>query len=615
MPYSHRSAQLWIEPLESRLTPTVSVRFDYSFDTSGLFSNPAARAAMDRVGAAVTAEMNDTLGAITPSGNNTWTAQVYDSAINGTRSITNPTVGANEVVVYLTGGALGQPLGVASGGAYSARGNQAWLDSIRTRGVGGVDAGTDFAPWGGLIAFNTATNWDFGAGAPAANQYDFDSVALHEMMHVFGFGLENPSFERYVSNGYYVGPNAASVYGGAIPMQAGSHSDHFAAGITYAGQQAVMNPAIQPGAMKRMTALEYASLRDVGWGSNGTGTTPVPPVTPAPTGASFITPGTVGLGRFAVSSDAGPSGGSVSVYTGSGQVVSHSPGLSAGGGTRVATGDVDGDGVADTVYGAAPGDLPRVTVVSGATGATIASFLAFEEAFRGGVNVAVGHITNGTRADIVVGADAGGGPRVRVFAGGNPNAVVADFWGIADESFRGGARVAVGDLNADGRDDLVVAAGLGGGPRVAVYDGKTVAAGSPNRILWDFYAFAPTFGGGTYVAVGDLNGDGYGDLIVGAGEGGGPHVKALSGKSLVRGVTTDEVASFFAGDPNTRGGVRVAAADTDGDGRADVITGPAANTDGTVRVYAGSAFRTSIAPLPSMQISRPEWAISGAFVG
>jgi hypothetical protein len=375
-----------------------------------------------------------------------------------------------------------------------------------------------------------------------------------------------------------------------------------------------MNPAIQPGVMKRMTALEYASLRDVGWGSDAVGV-PVPPAAPTPTTASFVTPGPVGPGRFAVSTDAGPSGGAVSVYTGNGQLVSQTPGLSAGGGTRVATGDVDVDGVADTVYGAAPGDLPRVTVVSGSTGGTIASFLAYEEAFRGGVNVAVGHITHGSRADIVVGADAGGGPRVRVFAGGNPNAVVADFWGIADANFRGGVRLAVGDVNADGRDDLVAAAGVSGGPRVAVYDGRSVAAGSPQRVVWDFYAFTPAFVGGTYVAVGDLNGDGYGDVIAGAGEGGGPHVRAFSGRSLTRGVATDEVASFFAGDPNTRGGVRVAAADTDGDGRSELVTAPGPNTDGTVRVYAGSAFRPGIAPLPSLQINRPEWAVSGAFVG
>lgn len=611
MRQSHCSAQLWLEPLENRLTPTVNVRFDYSFDTSGLFNNPEARAAMERVGSAITARMTDSLAAITPSGTNTWTAQVYDSATGATRSIPGLSVSADEIVVYITGGALGQPLGIASGGAYSARGTQGWLDAIRTRGQGGVDAGVDFSPWGGLIAFNSATNWDFSAGAPAANQYDFDSVALHEMMHVFGFGLNNPSFTRYVSNGSFVGPNAVSVYGGSIPMQAGDDDpDHFAATVRYAGQQAVMNPAIQVGTMKRMTELEYASLRDVGWGVSHT--SPIaPPTTPVPTTASPVTPTATTSGRFAVSSGSG----GVSVYDGNGTLLSQTPGLSAGGGTRVATGDVDGDGVADTVYGAAPGDLPRVTVVSGRTGSTISSFLAFEEAFRGGVNVAVGRITDGAGMDIIVGADAGGGPRVKVFSGGNPNAVAADFWGIADENFHGGVRLAVGDINADGRDDLVVAAGQGGGPRVAVYDGRTVAAGNPQRVVWDFYAFAPTFGGGTYVAMADVNGDGYDDLIVGAGEGGGPHVRALSGRSLSRGVYTDEVASFFAGDPNSRRGVRVAASDLNGDGVPEIITGAAPGTDGTVRVYAGTAFRTNLAPTPYLQINHPDWVTSGTFVG
>ena len=43
-----------------------------------------------------------------------------------------------------------------------------------------------------------------------------------------------------------------------------------------------------------------------------------------------------------------------------------------------------------------------------------------------------------------------------------------------DANFRGGARAAVGDVNGDGTPDLLVAAGFGGGPRVAIYNGKTV---------------------------------------------------------------------------------------------------------------------------------------------
>jgi hypothetical protein len=618
MQHPHRTARLWFETLESRLTPSVSVRFDYSLDSSGLFNDPAARAAVERAGAAVTARMTDSLAAVSPSGSNTWTAQVYDSAVGTTRNLPGLSVGADEVVVYVTGGALGAPLAIASGGAYSARGSQSWLDTIRTRGQGGVDSGSDFAPWGGLVAFNTTTNWDFTAGTPAANQYDFDSVALHELMHVFGFGLNNPSFTRYTNGGYFTGPSTASVYGGSVPMQLGEGSDHFTAGTRYAGQEAVMNPAIAPGTAKRMTELEYATLRDVGWGTGGTTVPPtvtVPPVVAVPTTPSPVTGLPTAAGdRFAVSADQSASG-SVSVYNGSGALVSQSPGLSQAGGTQVATGDVDGDGVADTVYGAAANDLPLVTVVSGRTGATIATFLAYEEAFRGGVNVAVGHVTGGTRADIIVGANTGGGPRVRVFAGGNPSAVVADFWGIEDNRFRGGVRVAVGDFDADGRDDLAVSAALGGGPRVAMYTGQSLAANRPQKFAGDFFAFAPTFAGGTYLTAADLNGDGYDDLIVGAGDGGGPHVRAFSGQALVRGRTTEYVADFFSGDTNYRKGVRVAATDLNGDGNKELITAPAPGTDGTVRVYSGTAFRGSLSATPYLQVSRPEWVASGAFVG
>ena len=58
--------------------------------------------------------------------------------------------------------------------------------------------------------------------------------------------------------------------------------------------------------------------------------------------------------------------------------------------------------------------------------------------------------------------------------------------------------------------------------------------------LVGFYGFDPAFGGGANVAVGDINDDGRVDLILGAGPGGGPHVRILSG------VDFSELASFFA---------------------------------------------------------------------
>jgi hypothetical protein len=265
------------------------------------------------------------------------------------------------------------------------------------------------------------------------------------------------------------------------------------------------------------------------------------------------------------------------------------------GGVRVARDDVTGDGIADTIVGTGPGRVAEFRVFDGATGAQIRAITPFAD-FTGGVFVAAGDLTGDGVADVVVTPDEGGGPRVVVFRGGD-YAITASFFGIDDPNFRGGARAAVGDLNHDGRPDLVVAAGFGGGPRVAAFDGKTVS-GTPTKLFGDFLAFDPTLRNGVYAAIGDLDGDGYGDLFVGAGPGGGPRVLALSGVDLLagQGAQGHPLANFFAGDANNRGGVRVAVTDLDRDGRADLVTGPGQGGGSHVSAYAGKDFGGGGAP-------------------
>src|SRR5207248_902900 len=153
-------------------------------------------------------------------------------------------------------------------------------------------------------------------------------------------------------------------------------------------------------------------------------------------------------------------------------------------------------------------------------------------------------------------------------------------------AFRGGARVAVGDLNGDGAGDLIVAAGFQGGPRVAGFDGRSLG-GTPARLFADFFVFEPELRNGAFVAAGDLNGDGFADVIAGGGPGGAPRVFALSGQALTQSRSQVQLANFFAGNTDERGGVRLAAANLDGDDRADIIAGSGEGGGTTVVGYFG----------------------------
>ena len=169
--------------------------------------------------------------------------------------------------------------------------------------------------------------------------------------------------------------------------------------------------------------------------------------------------------------------------------------------------------------GAGAGGAPQVNVYSSLDNSLITSFLAFESGFSGGVSTAVADVNNDGYSDLICGAGAGGGPRVIVFNGAtNFTTVLQDFFAF-DPSFRGGVDVAGADFNVDGFADIVVSAGPGGGPEVRVFDANTL------NVLTQFYAYAPSFSGGVTVATGETDGSGFPSLITGAGPGGGSHVE------------------------------------------------------------------------------------------
>src|SRR5262249_47433239 len=132
-------------------------------------------------------------------------------------------------------------------------------------------------------------------------------------------------------------------------------------------------------------------------------------------------------------------------------------------------------------------------------------------------------------------------------------------------------------------------------PDVHAYRGKDITQGqfdpSGKSLLAQWFPYALQFNVGANVAVGDVNGDGYADVVAGA-TAGNADVRVYSGQDIAHGTFdptgTSLLAQFFAYGLNFNVGAFVAVGDTTGSGFGDVITGASAgNPD--VHVYSGQA--------------------------
>ena len=247
--------------------------------------------------------------------------------------------------------------------------------------------------------------------------------------------------------------------------------------------------------------------------------------------------------------------------------------------------DYDGDGKEDFVVGSGPGQETEVKIFN-LGGGLLGSFTPYG-GFQGGVRVAVGDVNNDGVADIITGAGAGAGAaggHVKVFDGESLQPL-GEFWAY-DTSFLGGVYVAAGDLNGDGFAEIITGAGPGGGPHVKVFNGETLQEHA------SFPAYGTEFNGGVRVAVGDVNGDGSPEILTGAGPGAGPHVKVFSGNASLQQPPL-LLHSFFAFDPRFQGGVYVAS------GSVVVTPGGSSGAIATIRIFEEDGSVQWLMPFPS----------------
>jgi hypothetical protein len=442
-----------------------------------------------------------------------------------------------------------------------------------------------FAPWGGSITFDTTKNWYFGlSGVVPSNQLDFYSVATHELGHVLGIGTAN-QWKNLVSGGTFHGGNAMAVYGAPVPVSA--DGAHWANGLTIGGVRASLDPVLNYGTRVSWSALDAAALRDIGW-APGTAA-PTSPV-PAPTPPAFTR---VPVANLQPVGFAGGTDGTLTEYvlvngvlTPNGQTFT--PFIGYHGVLRIAGGDFNGDGFEDYVVANGPGPQSVIEIINGRDGSLLLNQTPIFPGFRGGLFVAAGDIDGDGKAELAVSADGGAGPHVDTFrVVGGSLVLQSSFFAFDNPTFSGGARVALGDINHDGFADLVVTTGGQAEGRVAIYSGAALRYGTATRLTGDFIPYVG-FYGALNAAVGDMDGDGLAELALSPDQGTVAHIKIWSGASLVSGANPNNlppIASFYAYPSTDPSGARLAMHDLDGDGRDELVVASGNPRNSAARVF------------------------------
>ncbi|MBM4249933.1 MAG: hypothetical protein FJ149_10990 [Euryarchaeota archaeon] len=318
-----------------------------------------------------------------------------------------------------------------------------------------------------------------------------------------------------------------------------------------------------------------------------------------------------GFGDFAVSSPGyapgAPGQGCVLVYLGGASVDTvpdHVLKGAFGGGevgvTLSGAGDVDGDGFDDVVFGYTYVSSGYTMIYYG--GDPMGGDYDLIPAGYGPYASGAGDVNGDGLGDIIVGAPASGVGRAYLFFGGASSYSTPDvtLTGPASGDLFGAAVSSAGDVNADGYDDVIVGAyydDAGGSDAGAAY---VFFGGSSMDTEWDLAlrgTGAYDWFGRSVSGAGDVNGDGYDDVVVGSEYDDTAGSYAGSASVFLGGRPPDSkpdvvLKGLNAGD--MLGRPVSGAGDVDGDGIDDVIVGARygdgdiPNT-GSANVYRGGS--------------------------
>lgn len=242
------------------------------------------------------------------------------------------------------------------------------------------------------------------------------------------------------------------------------------------------------------------------------------------------------------------------------------------GGVNVATGDLDGDGVDEIITAPRGNGAPQVRVFN-KNGTLQKSFYAYSSNLRCGTDVAAADLDGNGTDEIITTPGYGCGPQVKVFNRNGTAVLTTGFFAYAS-GLRVGVRVAAGDVNRDGKAEIVTVPERGEAAQVRIFDYAGKAKGTTG-----FYPYGTLPTGGD-VTVADLNGDGKDEIITVPGEGYPAQVRIFNstGKATLN-------AGFYAYPRSIKTGFLISAGDLNSDGKAEIVTVPKTANAAQVRTF------------------------------
>ena len=201
-------------------------------------------------------------------------------------------------------------------------------------------------------------------------------------------------------------------------------------------------------------------------------------------------------------------------------------------------------------------------------------FFVFDERYKGGAQIALIDLDNNGKRELLL-ID-----RTKMMAWRDDGVLYMKVYPYT-ANYKGKIRAAVGDLNEDGKLEVYVGPSGGHALPIKVYTRHG------RQMKRDWYPFGTDYTGGYTFAIRDVKGRRNNELIIGTGEGHDPIVH----------VFTRHYEFKTAWNPfalNVRGGVNVATGDLDGDGTDEIITGPGPGSKPVIRTWRGDG--TAYAP-------------------